>query len=265
MVDSCVKTHRIRWIVVNGTHQHDWQRVLDLQRQYPDIVLAQIGLHPWWVESQSTSNPKWFDDLKNMLTEHPHVGVGECGLDKSGSRRRTFQEQRMAFEKQIRLALELQRPLSVHCVRVYGTMYDYIKEIGGRIPVLLHGWTGSPEMTRLFAKLDNVFFSLNLTLLNMTPEAGVDMVRFIPGERRLVESDGPDGRVNGTSLEAWYGAFPSLRQEMAPFIHSSDANNTSASVILTGKVLSLITGESCESIHAQATRGVKHVFAHCLQ
>lgn len=269
MLRSCITQLGMGSIVANGTHPGDWPNVLALQRQYPDIIVPQLGLHPWWVESCSSDD--WLDELRRLLVENPHAGLGECGLDKSGSRKHTYQQQCVAFEKQICLALELNRPLSIHCVRAYGAMHEYIKDIGGRIPVMLHGWAGSPEMTRMFAQLDNVFFSLNLTILKMDPDSCIRMVRSIPSDACLMESDGPDGglgTIPEAALDAWYDVFPSFKDDVEQYKTSSavvHGINTPACVSLVGRLLALIRGSSYDIIQAQATSLVNHIFAHYLQ
>ncbi|KAI8105905.1 hypothetical protein M9434_000484 [Picochlorum sp. BPE23] len=280
LLSSCVTQLGMVSIVANGTHPGDWPHVLALQRQYPDSILPQLGLHPWWVEnsqsssSSSSSSPSsddWLDELRRLLVENPHAGLGECGLDKSGSRKHTFQQQCVAFEKQIHLALELNRPLSIHCVRAYGAMYDRVKDIGGRIPVMLHGWAGSPEMTRMFSQLDNVFFSLNLTIVKMDPNTCIRMVRSVPSDARLLESDGPDGGLDDipeAAFNAWYDVFPSFKDDVEQYKTSSAVMrgiNTPACVSLVGRLIALITGTSYDSIQARATSLVQQIFAHYLQ
>lgn len=270
MLNVCIRQLGMEYIVANGTHPGDWPNVLALQRQYPDSVVPQLGLHPWWV-GKDPSDDDWFVELKRLLIENPHAGLGECGLDKSGSRKHTFQEQCVVFQRQICLALELNRPLSIHCVRAYGTMYDHVKDrIGGKIPVMLHAWAGSPEMTQMFAQLDNVFFSLNLTILRMNPDSCIRMVCSIPSHACLLESDGPDGRLDDipeAALETWYDIFPSFKEDVRRYRQSIGMKNvnTPACTSLVGRLLALITGTPYESIHARATGLVKQLFAHYLQ
>ncbi|KAL7535458.1 hypothetical protein ACHAXR_006506 [Thalassiosira sp. AJA248-18] len=94
----------------------------------------------------------WLVDLKQRLIDHPDAIVGEIGLD--GARWREVEEddnatvqsngskeevniwkrkrvlscpmdlQRRAFEQQLLLAAELQRPVSIHVVRAWGELLD---------------------------------------------------------------------------------------------------------------------------------------------
>lgn len=94
---------------------------------------------------------EWLVDLKQRLVDHPDSIVGEIGLD--GARWREVEEtydntdeggkndnitiwdkkrvlscpmkhQRRAFEQQLLLAAELQRPVSIHVVKAWGELFD---------------------------------------------------------------------------------------------------------------------------------------------
>jgi TatD DNase family protein len=193
-------------VVVNGTAPFDWQRVLDLQKDYPGKVLPQLGLHPWRVPNAAVEVVPLLEELRSALSKHPDAGLGECGLDSSKRRVNNYEAQKFAFRKQVELALDFRRPLSVHCVGSPAAVLKELRVVQGRVPVLLHGWSESKEMTSTFAQLDNVYFSVNLTLLNKAARAkAVATVRAIPRDRIILESDAPDGRLN--SKEAWVGWF----------------------------------------------------------
>ena len=58
-----------------GSMVEDWQDVLEISRNWPDVVPA-FGLHPWYVKQAPAD---WFDRLKEYLLLTPSV-VGETGL-----------------------------------------------------------------------------------------------------------------------------------------------------------------------------------------
>lgn len=199
-------------IVLNGTSQRDWTHVLAEAGAPPRTgdggrCLAQLGLHPWFVPADREGVEAALEDLRRLLEERPEVGLGECGLDKSGKWAATFDAQLHAFKRQIGLAVALGRPLSVHCVRCAVQVYEIVKaDVGGRVPVLLHGWSGSAEHTKTFRRLNHVYFSLNMTLINRKARRkAVEMVREVPFDRILLESDGPDGRLR--SRDDWAAWF----------------------------------------------------------
>lgn len=165
-------------MVCCATREADWDRVLGLARDHP-CVLPMLGLHPWFVpEAQG-----WLDRLRARLRA-PRIGIGECGLDFSPGRPgRAGQE--AAFEAQVRLAIELDRPLSIHCVRAWGRLLDLLRRTG--IPAAgaaLHAFSGSTEVA---VELQGL--GLYLSCPGSSPPAALPT-------RLLYETDapGPGGR-----------------------------------------------------------------------
>jgi len=128
-------------MVCCATREADWDRVLELARDHAG-VLPMLGLHPWFVAEAA---PGWPGRLRT-LAQAPRIGIGECGLDFSPGRPgRAGQE--AAFEAQVRLAIDLDRPLSIHCVRAWGRLLDLLRRTG--IPAAgaaLHAFSGSAEV-----------------------------------------------------------------------------------------------------------------------
>jgi Tat protein secretion system quality control protein TatD with DNase activity len=75
----------------------------------------------------------WEPRLRALLTKHPHAVVGELGLDRAavipGTRRARCspQHQLALLQAQLSVAAELGRPVSVHCVRAHGMLYDELR------------------------------------------------------------------------------------------------------------------------------------------
>ncbi|KAL6652193.1 hypothetical protein ACP70R_011118 [Stipagrostis hirtigluma subsp. patula] len=112
---------------VNGTSEKDWHLVKQMSQDHPAVVPC-FGLHPWWVPERS---PDWMDSLRRFFAETPEAAVGEIGLDK-GSHGKTidFGEQVEVFRRQLELAKELEKPVSVHCVRAFGDLLEILKQTG---------------------------------------------------------------------------------------------------------------------------------------
>jgi len=83
----------------------------------------------------SNSVPKWIADLEAFLLEHPHVPVGEIGLDNfhfdpyTKKLTTPMERQVEAFRYQLHLATKHRRPVSVHCVRAMGKIMDTLTEV----------------------------------------------------------------------------------------------------------------------------------------
>jgi TatD DNase family protein len=128
-------------MVCCATREADWDRVLELAREHA-CVLPMLGLHPWYV---AEAGPGWLGRL-GARVQAGRIGVGECGLDFAPERPgRAAQE--AAFEPQVRLAIALDRPLSIHCVRAWGPLLELLRRTG--IPAAgaaLHAFSGSAEV-----------------------------------------------------------------------------------------------------------------------
>ncbi len=144
-----------------------------------------VGLHPWAASA-------WSDDfaarLRRRLADDPHLGVGEIGLDRL--RERTVSPvMRRAFEEQLAIAAEFRRPVVLHGAKCWGQVVEAVRRLGTGCPAFLfHGFSRSdgliPEIVRL-----NGFISVGPAVLNDHAVNYRELVRKIPAERLLVETD----------------------------------------------------------------------------
>jgi TatD DNase family protein len=172
--------------VVNGTRESDWEDVATLSEKC-DWVVPSFGVHPWYVGERST---RWLEILRARLEENPAAEVGEIGLDRwiEGHDEAVQAE---VFEAQLRLATELNRVPTIHCLRAWGALAETFRR--GPVPkrgFLVHAFGGSVEMMREFARLGG-YFSFNAYFLHERKSAQREAFREVPAERLLVETDAP--------------------------------------------------------------------------
>ncbi|XVE90360.1 hypothetical protein DITRI_Ditri20bG0071300 [Diplodiscus trichospermus] len=178
----------VLYFAVNGVSEKDWHLVKEMGDKYPSVIPC-FGLHPWYVAERS---PSWFSTLKEFFETTPAAAVGEIGLDKgSKGREIDFNDQIEVFRRQLQLAKELKKPASVHCVRAFGDLLQIVKDIGPFADgLILHSYLGSVEMVPEFAKA-GAYFSLSGFLMSMEAQKAKKMLKTIPSERILLESDAP--------------------------------------------------------------------------
>lgn len=184
---------------VNGVTEKDWNTVKKMGEDY-HCVIPNFGIHPWYVKERSEG---WLSLLKDYFASTPAAAVGEIGLDKGVQGKKIeFTEQVEVFREQLKLAKDLERPVSIHCVRAYGDLMEILQEIGP-FPsgVILHSYMGSAELVSGFAKL-GAYFSFSGYLTSMKPTKSKKMLKAVATDRILLESDAPDGlpKVNTESL-----------------------------------------------------------------
>ena len=175
--------------VVNGTREDDWPAVAALAREQPWIIPS-FGLHPWHI---ATRSPDWLAHLREHLDAHPGAAIGEIGLDRwiAGH---DPEAQREVFTAQLALATERNLPVTIHCLRAWGPLWDILRT--HPLPArgfLLHAYGGPAEMVRGFVKR-GAYFSFNAYFLHDRKAAQRAVFQHLPIERLLVETDAPDLR-----------------------------------------------------------------------
>lgn len=174
---------------VNGVCEKDWHLVKEMSDKYPSVV-PNFGLHPWFISDRT---PDWLKTLKDFLAATPSAAVGEIGLDKgSKGKQIDFTDQVEVFRQQLQLAKELKKPASIHCVRAFGDLLEILKSMGPfPAGLVLHSYLGSAEMVPELSKL-GAYFSFSGFLMSMKESKAKKMLKSVPRERILLETDAPD-------------------------------------------------------------------------
>jgi TatD DNase family protein len=176
----------IRRAVVNGTCPADWDAVAALAREHA-WVLPSFGLHPWYVAERTSG---WLETLRSLLSAFPRAGVGEIGLDR-WIEGHDDEAQAEVFTAQLALATELNRPVTIHCLRAWGALAEILRD--HPLPArgfLIHAYGGSAEMMREFAQLGG-YFSFNAYFLHERKATQRAVFQAVPADRLLIETDAP--------------------------------------------------------------------------
>lgn len=186
---------------VNGVSEKDWHLVKEMSEAHPAVV-PNFGLHPWFISDRT---PNWLRTLKDFLASTPSAAVGEMGLDK-GSFGKTidFTDQVEVFRLQLQLAKEMNKPASIHCVRAFGDLLEILKS-EGPFPsgLVLHSFLGSAEMVPELSKL-GAYFSFSGFLMSMKESKAKKMLKCVPRERILLETDAPDARPSSVDPDSLF-------------------------------------------------------------
>jgi TatD DNase family protein len=155
-------------------------------RDNPEFVFSTAGIHPHdaAVFEAARDIPK----LRALMSDSA-VAVGECGLDYhyDNSPR---QAQRVAFSAQVALAGELGKPVVVHTREAEDDTRSIIREAQtAGVAGVLHCYTGSHSLAE-FA-LDAGWYVSFSGIVTFRKWLDDDLLRLVPGDRLLVESDSP--------------------------------------------------------------------------
>ncbi len=200
---------KIKRFHVNGTRPEDWIVVARLAANLPGVC-PHFGLHPW----QAAQTEDWETKLKEYLLRHPQAGLGEIGLDAKLTDT-PMDAQRAAFQTQLALAAELQRPCTIHAV---GGVWDMLLEdLQTHKPraVLLHAWGGGTHLLPRWIEC-NAFFSFGGVLCRDPQSAKhVQAVEAIPLERILLETDSPWQHPKGKAHRQEPAGLLSIAEQVA--------------------------------------------------
>lgn len=144
-----------------------------------------FGTHPWDCERFSE------DALRNLLSENETSGVGEIGLDRLKSRSIGPLE-REVFEKQLKIAYEYERPVTLHGAKCWGQVIAQIRNVEKsfvfRPTFLFHGFSRSDGLIPEIRSLRG-FISVGPQILNSHAVNYRRMAKAIPLGMILVETD----------------------------------------------------------------------------
>lgn len=186
ILESLAREPMIVRMVVNGSSEEDWPAVRELARQCPR-VLPSFGYHPWYIKERS---PRWHETLLECL-HHGTAVIGEIGLDR-WIKDFDLPQQEEVFVWQFRLAAERNLPVSIHCLKAWGRLYDLLRDMPRPARgFLLHSYGGPREMVRPLSAL-GAYFSFPGYYAWERKLAQREIFRQIPPDRLLVETDAPD-------------------------------------------------------------------------
>lgn len=187
IVIPAMRSAGISMCVVNATREDDWSAVEQLAQAHPDFVLPAFGIHPWHAH---TARPGWVERLAGLLTRYPQASIGECGVDR-WIETPDSSAQLPVFTAQIRLARELDRPLTIHCLKAWGLLESAFASEAPPPRFLLHSFNGSLETAQRWLPL-GAHFSFSGHFLHPRKKRVVDVFTRLPADRVLLETDAPD-------------------------------------------------------------------------
>jgi TatD DNase family protein len=161
-------------------------RAVEISAAYPGFVHHTAGIHP--------HDAARFDAMRDPDSIRAHcaagaVAVGECGLDYHYDNA-PRDVQRAVFAAQIALADELGRPLVVHTRDAEADTRTMLSDAAAAgVRGVLHCYTGTMSLAEhALAAGWYLSFSGIITFGKWTAD---DVVRSVPDDRILVESDAP--------------------------------------------------------------------------
>jgi TatD DNase family protein len=175
-------------MIVTGSSVASSRQAVALARQHPGRLFATAGVHPHHAAELGTAA---LAELGGLSLAQEIVAVGECGLDYF----RNFsphEAQREAFHRQLDLAARCGKPVFLHQREAHE---DFIAILREHWPALAggvaHCFTGGAAELECYLELG---LAIGITGWICDERRGahlLELVRRIPAERLLLETDGP--------------------------------------------------------------------------
>ena len=206
---------------------------ISIAQQYENIYSA-VGVHP---HNAIEINNNIVSALADFALFPKVVAIGEIGLDYyyDNSPR---EAQKMAFVKQINLAIQLKLPIIIHDRDAHEDALNIIKnENAKQVGGVFHCYSGSVDMAREVLN-NNFYISIAGPVTFKNVRKLIDVIKYIPEDRMLIETDCP---------------------YLAPEPLRGSRNDSSNLKLIAGKIAE-IKSRSLEDIAEITTRNAKRLF-----
>lgn len=177
----------VRKMLTCAVSEKDWSDILFTTAEFPDSIIGAIGIHPWYTEDFSSA---CFDKMEHILKENPFLSIGEIGLDFAvDNLDKSMQED--VFKIQLSMAKDLERPVSIHCVKAYDSLFKIIEDMGV-LPAggILHSFSGSVEILQKTLKA-GLKPSFSGSVLNDNNKKIKHVLNAVGKEGLIIETDAP--------------------------------------------------------------------------
>ena len=180
-------------IGVPGIDLKSCDTVMALCERYPGYCFPMLGLHP---EEVKADWQEVLERIKISLTSHHSpltsiIAIGEIGLDFYWSRE--FEEaQLQAFEEQVRLSVEWQLPLMIHCRKAQNEMVTILKRYKDDLPGgVFHCFTGNAIEAQELLQFDRFVLGIGGVLTFKKSKLPETLAEVVPLDRIVLETDAP--------------------------------------------------------------------------
>lgn len=182
-------------IICVSSNVKEAKKAIKISQKFPGTVFAAVGIHPQQTDpDNSDSLEKQIKKLSKLAQEKEVVAIGECGLDYSlappGEKDRSKEEQFFLFKEQLKLALQLNKPLLIHSRKAFPDTVSLIEKLtNSNLTGVFHCYAAGKKGIEKVNQLD-FFFGIDG---NLTYDEGLQNVfKQIPLEKILLETDCPE-------------------------------------------------------------------------
>lgn len=173
----------VDWLVTVASDGQDSEQTVALANRF-DRVYATVGIHPHAAQSATEAS---LARIRELASDPRVVAIGETGLDfyYDNAPKDT---QYAAFKGQLELGRDLDLPVVVHAREADEEVARLLLEVGWKKGVL-HCFSSGERLLDLALSLD--WYVSFAGMITFAKWEGHDLLRRVPLERLLVETDSP--------------------------------------------------------------------------
>ena len=185
-IKEAEKSGVFQFLIV-GFDEKSSELALDIANKY-ESCFAAVGIHPSDAKKAEAGD---LEKIKELGRHNKAIAIGEIGLDYYWDKDEKIKEQQKAFFKeQIKIANELNLPISIHCRDALEDCLQILKENPVKRGGIMHCYAGSLEMSKEFIKLGFLFgFGGTVTFKNAVRPK--EVVANVPSNSYVLETDAP--------------------------------------------------------------------------
>ena len=194
VIDKAIKTG-ISNLLTISVDLEKFRNILNIAKQYPDIIWCTTGIHPNKVKSKISEREfeEIFFNIENNILNNKNevIGVGETGLDYFRSNKNKINQQK-SFDLHLEVSGKTGCPVVVHMRSAEKDTTDIlnkkVKHYNSK--GLIHCFTSTKEFAKI--ALDNDFFISFAGIITFKNSYDLKkVVEYIPNDKILVETDSP--------------------------------------------------------------------------
>lgn len=223
------------FIVNVGTDFGTSKKAVELAEKFLGVYAA-VGFHP--NDSKEEFN---YSALKELALNPKVVAIGETGLDYyriKGGDLSVEKKQKEIFREQIKLAIELKKPLVIHCREAHSDLISILNSHYSKLNTrfgVLHSFSGNLEQAEKYRKMG---FKIAFNGIITFSRGYDEVILKTPLEDILIETDCP-----------FLTPIPYRGKRNEPLY-----------VIEVAKKIAEIKGLSLEKVREQTTKNAKELF-----
>ena len=173
------------WVTV-GTDPPQIQKTLALVPRF-DNMYAALGIHPHYAKDVTTAD---LDTLKDLAKTDKVVAIGETGLDFHYNFS-AQDAQKKIFGAQLQIAVELQKPVIIHCRNAFEETLAILDDFPDTLPnVVFHCFSGTADQAALLLERGcHISFTGIVTFKNAGQTRSA--AALVGLDRLMIETDCP--------------------------------------------------------------------------